>query len=256
LTGLIARLGVVMIAATALFLSAGLAAADGTEVGIDAVTEGNSATELGPINGCVEAATGDEVTVDLYIKDVEDLLAWQMWLQYDPAVLALQDRDVEQFLATADDSNVFDASDQTPDTDGRYLVQASNVTDSSKGISGSGVLAHITFEAVGPGIAEIDLRAEDIDDNGAIDRGPFLNNVEPTPIGDTNNDTFFDGTLRNGAIAVDADCGDAEVTVSGGDDGASALPFILGGAAAAVLVLAAATAIWVRRRGRAVTADS
>jgi MYXO-CTERM domain-containing protein len=253
---LLTRLSLLAFAPAVLLLSTGLAAADGPEVGIDAVGEGNSATEVGAIDGCIEVAIGDEVTVDLYVKDVDDLLAWQMWLQYDPAIVEVASRDVEQFLATADDANVFDASDQTPDSDGRYAILATNLSDSPDGTSGSGVLAHITLNAVGPGIAELDLRAEDIDDNGEIDRGPYMKDVDAEVIGDTNDDTFFDGTLRNAAIAVDADCGEAQVSVSGGEDDSSPLLYIVAGVAAGVVVLGLAAVLLMRRRRPGVPADS
>jgi hypothetical protein len=240
-----------LLAVLAIFMaSSGSAMADADEVGLDAITDENDATSLGTIEDCVEVANGDEVAVDLYVKSVDELIAWQMWLAYDPAVLEVADRDVELFLGGGENANVFDASDQTPDSDGRYFLSAANLNEDSEGTSGSGVLARITFTAVGTGISELDLRTEDLNSDDVADRGPFLRDVDAQPIGDDDDDTFFDGTLRNAAVAVDADCGDADVTVSGGDDGSSSTWVVLV-AIAAVLGLVgvgAAVLLWNRRR--------
>lgn len=219
-----------------LFL-AGAATADGPEVGVDAVVEGNGSAELADIDSCIEAAEGDTVEVDIYVQDVEQLLAWQMELRYDAAVVEVADRDVQYFLTTADEANILDGSAATPDGDGRYSLGAVNANDSSSGADGSGVLARVTFTAVGAGISELDLRSEDIDDDGTIDRGPYLNNVDAEAIGDDNGDTFSDGVVRNAAIAVGSDCGDADPVVTSGSSDDD-FPFVMVGAAVAVAVLA------------------
>jgi hypothetical protein len=222
--------------------------ADGPEMGIDATTEGNSATAVGTVEGCVEASEGDTVEVDLYVKDLEDVLTWQVDLRYDPAVLEVTERSViDFFLASAEDANVVDLSLETPDSDGRYSLAALNANDSPAGASGSGVIAHITFTAIGSGVSELDLTAEDFNDDGANDFGVFARQADGDIIGDDDGDSYFDGTLRNGAIAVDESCEGVVPLVSGGDDDFPVLLVIIGVAVAAGLATAGALLIWRRR---------
>ncbi|MEX0682425.1 MAG: cohesin domain-containing protein [Dehalococcoidia bacterium] len=246
--GSIARLCLFLLAGSAVLLTTGVAAADGPEIGIDAVTEGNSATEIGQIDSCIEVANGAEVTVDMYVKDVDDALALDAFLRYDPAIVEVTGRDADEFLGNPDDSNVLDLSEQTPDGDGRFVLSAANASDSSRGASGSGVLARITFNAVGTGITELDLRAEDVNGDGEVDRGTILRDANADLI-ESDSDGYFGGTIRNAAIAVDADCADAVIAVSAAeDDGGSSVIWVIVAAAAVVLLMVGAGALVVRRR--------
>lgn len=231
-----------------MLISVSTAAADIGEVGLDVDTSGNEAAMIGEVDDCIEVSVGDEFQVDVYVRDAEELIAFTVWLVYDPAVVEITDRDVQLFLTTADTTNVLDGSAATPDADGQYELNAVNASDSSAGASGSGVLARMTLTAVGEGITELDISGEDIDGDGIIDRGTYFSDIDASPIGDEDGDTYFDGTIRNGAVAVDASCADANPAESGGDDGTDLLPVIAG---AAVLLLAAlGVAVLVfRRRG-------
>lgn len=231
----------------ALLAMAGTVLAADTQIGIDANPQGNSATALGEIDDCIEASVGDTVEVDLYVQDVEALIAFEVSLRYDPAVVEITDRDVQHLLTAAEGSDVIDGSQATPDIDGRYSLSAVNTSDSPEGVSGTGVLARVTLTAVGSGISELDLRTEDINGDGTNDRGALARNADGDLIDDNNGDSFFDGVLRNAAVAVDAECGDASPAVSGDDDGGSLL-WILIGAGIAVIVVGGLGVLVLGRR--------
>lgn len=233
----------------ALLAMAGAALANDTEIGIDAKSQGNSATALGEIDECIEASVGDTIEVDLYVQDVEALIAFEVSLRYDPAIVEITDRDVQHLLASTEDSNVIDGSQTTPNENGRYSVAAVNASDSPSGVSGTGVLARITLTVVGSGISELDLRAEDINGNGTNDRGPLVRNADGVVIDDDDDDSFFDGVLRNASVAVDTECTDASPSVSGGgSDGISVLWIIIG-VAIAVIVIGGIGLLLLRRAG-------
>lgn len=236
----------------ALLAMAGAALADDTEIGIDAKPQGNSATALGEIDECVEVSVGDTIEIDLYVKNVEALIAFEISLRYDPAILELTDRDVrERFLASSENSNVVDGSQATPNSDGRYSVSAVNANDSSSGTSGSGVLARISLTAVGTGISDLDLRTEDIDGDGKADRGVLVRNVDGDAIDDNDDDSFFDGVLRNASVAVDSECADASPSVSGGGNNGISMLWIIIGVAIAVIVIGGVGVLVLRRRASA-----
>src|SRR3989304_2641835 len=57
------------------------------EIGLDAITTGNSGTSLGSRDGCRVVSNFAVFDVDLYVADVQDLMSWEMYLTYDPSVL-------------------------------------------------------------------------------------------------------------------------------------------------------------------------
>ena len=219
--------------------------AQDVSIGIDADPTGNTATRLGTIDSCVEVATGDIFQVDIFVRDVTDLLAWSADFQTDPGIVQVVDRDVELFQAANEGSNVFDGSQQTPDGDGLYSLSAVDTADPESPDSGSGILARVTIEALAAGVSPLVLAFSDVDDDGTIDRGPFLSNVDAEPIGDDNGDTFFDGDIDNAQVAVDTPC-----PVGGDDDDLSVwviVAVVLGAAAALVAIGIAAIVLRSRR---------
>ena len=222
------------------------AAAQGpAAIGVDANPEGSSATSLGTIDRCVAVAKGDSFQVDIYIKEVSDLLAWEAYMQFDGDVVEVADRDVQLFQAANEGSDVTDLSATTPDRDGVYLLQAVDTADPASPDSGSGVLARVTLAAVGPGVSSLSLPLIDIDKNGTPDVGPFFRDVNGEIIGDDEaGDTLFDGSNQSAEVAVDEDC-------PGSSDGAN-LTVIVGSVAGGLAVLLVAGGLFfvARRRRR------
>jgi hypothetical protein len=175
-------------------------------IGIDADPAGNTATSLGPIDSCVSVSNGETFQVDLFVTDVVDLLAWEAYFAYDMTIVNVLDRDVEMFQAANPGSNMFDVSESLPDIDGWYRVAAADLAEPPAPDSGSGVLARLTLKAVGPGVSPASLSPIDLNGDGTIDLGPFLNDFQGEPIGDLDGDRFFDGPTVNAQIAVDTAC--------------------------------------------------
>jgi hypothetical protein len=198
------------------------AAAEGPGIAIDTVPEGNDASTLGEIETCASANKGDSFIVDLVIKDVTDLLAFESSIIFNKDVLEVTDRDVEMFLANGEGSRVVDTSEQTPDESARYIAGAVDTADPAEPDSGDGVLVRLTLEAKEDGTSELTLDPSDENGDQKADYGSFLRDVNGDIIGDTNDDTFFDGPAGNAEIRVGEDCPDSDATVllaEGGEDG-------------------------------------
>lgn len=179
-----------------------------TRIGVDANSEGNTATSLGAIDECFEIGLGDTHTVDIFVENVTDLQAWEAVLAFDPEVLEIVDWDMQYFQAANAGSDVVDISGELPPETGLVQLAAFDSADPPSPDSGSGVLARVTVKGAGPGVSELDLPLLDLDDDGAPDRGPLLRDVEANVIGDVTGDTLFDGPIVSARIAVDASCND------------------------------------------------
>ncbi len=225
------------------FTPSGTAPAGDAALAVDAIPTGNTADTVGDVQDCAGADVGDVFNVDVVIEDIEDLIAWEAIVSYDPDVLKITDRDAKMFLE-ASGGQALDASVQTPNTTGRYGAGAVDTADPLSPESGSGVLLRLTMEAVGEGESPVSIGAIDVDNNGEPDRGLLLRNVDSEIIGDENGDALFDGPITDAEIRVGSDCDDADARVvtvetpsetatpTGNgeeDDGGSALPWIIGG---------------------------
>src|SRR3990172_7821725 len=136
-------------------------------------------------------------------------------------------------------SKVIDLSEDTPDDDGRYLIQSFDSADPDSPDSGSGVLARLTLKALGPGASPLSVDKADLNSDGRPDQGPILRDVAGDIIGDTDGDALFDGPSKGAEIRVGEPCAGAaaEATVqnSGNSSGVSAavlIGAILAGSAA------------------------
>ncbi|MEX1194750.1 MAG: cohesin domain-containing protein [Dehalococcoidia bacterium] len=161
--------------------------------------------DVGSPSGCVSVDVGDEVVVSLLVENVQDLQAFEATIVHDDGILKITAQDVRIFLNTAPNSSIIDASEPLPDGNGRHLLSAADYTDNSE--SGSGVLATITFEAIGTGQTTIAITQRDLNSDGHVDEGASLRAYGGIEISDFNGDGFFDGPVQSGAIAVGQACG-------------------------------------------------
>jgi hypothetical protein len=177
-----------------------------TIIGVDADPAGNTATSLGVIESCASVAAGDTFEVNVFVKDVVDLLAWEAYFVYDGNIVSIVDHDVKMFQAANPGSNILDISENLPDLDGQYRLSGADISDPPAPDSGSGVLASLTLLAIKPGISPARLATADVTGDGTADLGPFLRNVGGDPILDEDGDGIFDGQVFDAEIAVDTDC--------------------------------------------------
>jgi len=160
-------------------------------LGIDANPSGNTATSLGPVDACASAASGSSTTIDFFITSVSDLLGWATYITYDPSLISITNINVKMFQAADGHSNIYNASDPTPDADGSFYASAIDLSAPPYQDSGSGVLARITISALAPGISPLTISS------------PTLTNVNGELIGDTDTDGIFDGSTFNALIYID-----------------------------------------------------
>jgi hypothetical protein len=233
--------------------------ADGASVAVDTVPTGNEATSVGEVDECASAAVGETFQVDVIVKDVKDLLAFEMPVSFDPKVLKITDRNVKLFLAGNSGSQVLDASAQTPNNTGIYMASAVDSADPAAPDSGDGILVRLTFNAIAAGTSPIGLDPVSISGTGAADRGILLKNKDNAIIGDTSGDTFFDGPHHRGEIRVGSDCTSGAHVASvdtqppesnGKDSGTSAWVWVAIAAAVVALVGGAGAGIALMRRRR------
>lgn len=260
LTGLAIVVALSLLAFQSMAAPAG-AQTDGPTFAIDAGPQGNDATKLGPIEDCVEVATGDRFQVDLVVQDITDLLAWEIPIDYDPDVVIVVGQDVKLFQQANEGSSVLDLSAKLPDDTGFHTLAAVDSADPEAPDSGSGVLARITLEAVGAGESPIRFGNRDADSDGNIDRASLIRNAKTEIIGDDNGDTFFDGEQTDALVVVDGECPDGSTVAqaatvdeparpAGSDDDSPPLTIIGGGIAAGVAALLALAFLLTRRRSR------
>jgi len=154
-------------------------------------------------DGC--PATAPPFDIDITIKEVTNLQAWQAEFVYNPAVLKVNNKSVLTWFLNGPGSNIFDVSDGVPDTDGSYFAGA---IDLNGGHSGAGVLDRLTLQGIGNGVSDLSLNLTELDDTNA------------DPIGDTNGDGRYDGPLFNAAIGVGATPpdGDSDGICNAGDN--------------------------------------
>lgn len=206
-------------------------AQDSPALGIDVDPTGNSATLLGTRQTCIEVSSGDTFDIDVTVENVEDLSAWELYLGYDGSVIQIVDRDVQMFLTSAPGSNAFDLSESVPDNNSPFRIGAANITDPPEGVTGSGVLARLTVEAISAGTTDLTVGPQGTDAGRPI--GPTLTNVDGTQIADSDGDSMFDAPILDAVIAVDESCdssGGIATAVLSGDGGGVAWWILLGAA--------------------------
>jgi hypothetical protein len=237
----------------AALIHAGTGHAEDPSLAIDIGTAGNSPTAIGDIENCLGVTAGDRFDVDVIIRDVTDLLAWEMSLDYDGAVLTVVDQDVKMFQGANEGSSPVDISAKLPDDSGSHSLSAFESSDPPSPDSGSGVLTRVTFEATADGETEIHLGQRDANDDGTLDRGTLLKDVNAEVIGDTNGDGFFDGESEPALVVVGDDCPDgyrvATLAGESEDEGGAQAWYVVGGVVAALAIVAGIALALLRRRG-------
>jgi hypothetical protein len=123
-------------------------------LGVDVDPSGNTATSLGPIDFCLSVSSGTTFDIDIVVEGATRLRVWNVGFGYDPSVVNVVGRGIQMLLAANPGSDVVDHSYGDPTTSGAYELSAADVSEEeSAHESGSGVLARLTLEAVGPGLS-------------------------------------------------------------------------------------------------------
>jgi hypothetical protein len=158
------------------------------------------------IDRCIEVQSGDTFDVTIQVADVTNIIAWDILYAFNRNVVEVTDRDVRHILESLPNSNVVDVSDPVPNVTGSYRLGAADLGGVDAAEVGSGILATITLTAKREGLSWSTLYRVDANNDGAIDIGPTLTSLGGAHIADTNGDSFFDGPIVAGQIAVDREC--------------------------------------------------
>lgn len=238
-----------LVSAAALHVGAGGAAAADPSLAIDAGTQGNTATSVATIENCIAVKTGDEFQVDVVVQNISNLLAWEIHLSYDPAVVEVTDQNVKLFQQANAGSSVIDVSGHVPDDSGVHTLSAFDSSDPATPDSGSGILSRVTFKALGPGTSPVRFGANDPNGDGTL-----LRDTNGNLIGNFNGDGFFDGPRQDAQVAVDGSCPAGSVVAQSAETaGGTSFPWLIvsGGAGVFVVVLGAGGLTLFSRRRRA-----
>ncbi|MEK7248263.1 MAG: hypothetical protein AAB092_07295, partial [Chloroflexota bacterium] len=158
-------------------------------------------------------------------------------------------------------SQVFDASNQTPNTTGFYRTGAVDQADPPALDSGDGVLIRLTMEAIAEGTSAVSISPVDLNQDGQAETGVLLKNGDNQAIGGT----IFRGPIRDAEIRVGTECtgggrvvptsapnggngGGGDPESNGDDDSSNTWILIAVGAVVAFLAVGGAAALLMRRR--------
>jgi hypothetical protein len=175
---------------------------------IDANVQGNTATSIGPIDGCARVEPGAQIDVDYVVDAIPEdrpMIAFEVLIKYDPALLEVVAVDYDLMLAAVGSYQPFTGlTDELPDSDGEYrlvvLDTASQtyvpeINQPEANVErGKGTLARITLRAKAAGVSEV-----------AVGYDPA--NGGPYPLTqDTQNETIIVDKIGGASIAIGQDC--------------------------------------------------
>jgi len=168
---------------------------------IDAGPNGNTATSLGPLDGCARVEPGATVNVDYVVDAVPEdrpMIGFEAEVRYDPALVEAVNVDHQFLLAAVGSySPLAGLSDALPDSDGKLrisVLDTASSTDPQANVeTGPGVLARITFRAKTPGISKIAI---------GLEREPLLYPL----VLDTRDEMILADRLGAASLAVGRDC--------------------------------------------------
>jgi hypothetical protein len=176
---------------------------------IDANSSGNTATSIGPLDGCARVEPGARIDVDYVVDAIPDdrpMIAFQVEIRYNPALLEVVAVDYDMMLAAVGTYQPFgggDLTDALPDTDGSYnlvvldMASQSNLpeqgTVEANVERGKGTIARLTFQGKGSGVGEVTIGYDPA--GGAY---PLTQ--------DTMNETVIADRIGGASVAVGQDC--------------------------------------------------
>ncbi len=180
---------------------------------------------LPTFESCASIVLGGQADIDIFVLDVEGLLAFESDIQYEDARIQVVGSQVLLFMDSQTGSAVINTSQNSPnpttgvlaapDSDGLYEAAATD-TGNIFGDTGYGVLARLTLQGVATGSSTLRFAQLDISNppDGTIDTGSTLTADDPLNPGfgtiilnDFNSNGFFDSPFINqqGTIAVGHD---------------------------------------------------
>jgi hypothetical protein len=168
---------------------------------IDADPRGNTATFVGPIDGCARAESGSTFDIDYVVEAIPQdrpMTGFDAEIRYDQALLEVVKVDYQLLLAAVGTySPLASLTDSIPDFDGKFRVSvldtASSTEPKANVESGPGVLARVTFRAKASGVSKIAI---------GLETEPFLYPL----VLDTQDEMILADRLGAASVAIGVDC--------------------------------------------------
>ena len=168
---------------------------------IDADPQGNTATSVGPIDGCARAESGSSFDVDYVVDAVPSdrpMTGFEAEIRYDQALLEVVKVDYQLLLAAVGTySPLASLTDSVPDFDGNFrvsVIDTASSTDPGANVEkGPGVLARVTFRAKASGVSKIAI---------GLEKEPFLYPL----VLDTQDELVLADSLGGASVAIGVDC--------------------------------------------------
>jgi hypothetical protein len=179
-------------------------AADSPAIGIDMTPNDANTSSIDKIDTCTEVQPGDDFAADLVVTNLDSLKAWELRVQFDPAVVSLESADYNFFLGKTG-GHIFPLFEQ--EKPGQMFLAAAEAQFQH---SGSGILARLHLKALASGASSLTIMSS------PTYFSPRLTDAAGLPIGDTNGDAYFDGPLTGGTIDVGRACSPAVTPPAGG----------------------------------------
>lgn len=160
-------------------------------------------------------SVGDTFTVNVTVRDCEDVYAVQVDIRYDPFVLDaisivgcpfLESSGVETFVL-ANESRIYE--DATPPYAQVWFV--ATLLGDVEGVSGSGVLFNITFEVLADGVSHIEFYEYP---GGGVEYGTYFMNSNVQDIMVTLENGFYGNPIQLSVSPSKINLGE-NVTISG-----------------------------------------
>jgi hypothetical protein len=162
-------------------------------IGLDMTSATTSAAD--GVATCTEVKAGDSFDADIFVANVEQLLAWELRVDFNPEVVSLESADYNFFLTQGGGGILGRTMDE--EKAGRWFLAAAETSHAN---SGSGVLARLHLVALKDGTSPLTIASS------PAFYGPRLQATGGTAFGDSNGDGIYDGEITGGNIAVGRRC--------------------------------------------------
>jgi hypothetical protein len=243
-TGLAGAAGLVLLAAViALAAWMGTGAGDKPAeanhqltLGIDTIATGNTALALGTTEACRVVSNTSAFNVDIYLKGISDIAAFDMYLQYDAGKITLTKPGasnqgnnalfmLQQAQPTPPGNNFNNYSDPLPDTvnPGIYnlaaadfaVVEGSPDPYPSTGAEGDGVLVRLEIQGKSsfvtfPGMSTTLKLTPFINAGTGHEVGPTITSSTGGLVGDYDSDGWVDNVINATLVSSGGTCSDTD----------------------------------------------
>lgn len=212
-TALLSVAGLVIAAVAAIVLCTPSRAAGPSAIGIDMTPNAANTSSTDKIDPCTEVKAGDQFAADVFVTNLDSLKAWELRVEFDPAIVSLESADYN-FLLVKTGGQVF-PSEFEQEKPGRMFLAAAETQFPH---SGSGVLARLHLKALAGGTSSLTVMSS------PTYFGPRLTGAAGIPVGDTNGDGYFDGPITGGTVDVGRSCPSATQAVTPPTGGSTPAP--------------------------------